>query len=294
MSTEQLTQKKRLEPFYLMNVVLYIDSFNTLQKFHMVSKATNQAIISLKTNPELGQSSIRIAIAYNGFNKLKLIKKELNIFTGIETLNLPSDILTQLDSSTYNQVELIQVNKYIQLMDKDNTTGKQQILKDLAPKLCKVAFDVMNAEFLLSTTFEKLREVTINVALFTITEDSITKYLEFIKETKCIKKATIIFNGNKVVAISKFLENYKSEVLAVHLQCFMLYELDPSRLLEMADKTDFPVAVWDTTVCKLENWMLDKRIVVLPVVHNRMHVTSAMENSPLYKQFKEKYLIQLN
>ncbi|ELP92537.1 hypothetical protein EIN_355580 [Entamoeba invadens IP1] len=85
---------KHLEPVYLMNVILYLDSISTATKLLYVSHSTQSAIARLKTNPTFPNTSII---------SLSTI---FNYFPGLEQLSYPySSLHYQLTPQLFNKFE---------------------------------------------------------------------------------------------------------------------------------------------------------------------------------------------
>ena len=65
---------KQLETCYLMIVLKYIDSLETLKQFHMICKSCNEAIQATKINPNYGSNSLQTLLSYT---ELSNIMKEI-------------------------------------------------------------------------------------------------------------------------------------------------------------------------------------------------------------------------
>ena len=89
--------KVKLEQSYLMSVVQYLDSIETLDKILYVSKNCGEAIVRTKVNPNYNQKSLKVAITNT---RLESLKKELKYFENVQTLSIDADTLESLDDET--------------------------------------------------------------------------------------------------------------------------------------------------------------------------------------------------
>ncbi|KAL7719418.1 Leucine-rich repeat containing protein [Entamoeba marina] len=102
-----MSRKVKVEAVYLMSIIPHFISLNMLMRFHQVSKSCDDAISRLKINPCYQELSLE-TILQNDHSVH--IKKEIQIFTGIDTLHTDIQTLQQLPEEYLVNVKLFELS----------------------------------------------------------------------------------------------------------------------------------------------------------------------------------------
>ena len=100
-------QKAKLETIYLMSIVPHFISLNMLMRFHQVSRKCGEAIDRLKINPCYQELSLETILQNDHSTQ---IKKEIQIFTGIETLHTSIETLERIPIELLEDVHLFELS----------------------------------------------------------------------------------------------------------------------------------------------------------------------------------------
>ncbi|ELP88597.1 hypothetical protein EIN_323240 [Entamoeba invadens IP1] len=98
-----------LEEFFLMNVVLYIDTFNSLLTFSTINKKCKRAMERLQINPLVVEKTREVYHNhYDVYLSHHYAKDMLKLFSNIKTLYLPSYRI-EVPESVFGHIEFIKV-----------------------------------------------------------------------------------------------------------------------------------------------------------------------------------------
>ena len=99
--------KTKLETIYLMSIIPHFISLNMLMRFHQVSRKCGEAIDRLKINPCYQELSLETILQNDHSTQ---IKKEIQIFTGIETLHTSIETLEHIPLELVEHVHLFEIS----------------------------------------------------------------------------------------------------------------------------------------------------------------------------------------
>ena len=144
----------RLEPVFLMSVVMHLDTLGTARTLCFVSRACADAVARMKQNPNYGMYALGTALAHA---RLANVLAELELFRAVETLAIDPHSLQRLPMSVLDTPRLVRLEGFLQQQH-----GAQQ-LDAVADRICALAVDAGTAYFPPLTADSCLRDLTIRV-----------------------------------------------------------------------------------------------------------------------------------
>ncbi|EKE39888.1 hypothetical protein ENUP19_0216G0038 [Entamoeba nuttalli] len=140
----EINHPVKIEAVYLMSIIPHFISLNMLMRFHQVSHNCGEAITRLKVNPCYQELSLETILQ----NDQSIhIRKELQIFTGIDTLHTDINTLQQLPPELLVNVKLFEIS-YIQKQTPSSypiwETIKDRVSRLILEVSCLPLFDLLS------------------------------------------------------------------------------------------------------------------------------------------------------
>ena len=173
-------KRARLEPVYLMSVIQYIDSLTTLETFHEVSKNCDQAIMRTKKNGAYQERTVEVMLSDSRYSN---IKKEIEIFEGLETLHV--------DLNTLERLSIHQLDKNllfdIPFIPPKLSIEKYKNLLSVKDRIVSYGVDLSQKEDMDFGQMYSLREVRLRVTK-TFNEEVIKKAIAGLRKLEHLRK----------------------------------------------------------------------------------------------------------
>ena len=109
-------KKVKLESCYLMIVLKYLDSIDTLKRFNLVCKSVQTAIDATRINPCCGIHSLPVALT---LQQGRIQKIEMKAFNYLDTYQVHFREIEKLHEEELNEYKMIEIYKYL-MLDKED------------------------------------------------------------------------------------------------------------------------------------------------------------------------------
>ncbi|ELP94331.1 hypothetical protein EIN_131500, partial [Entamoeba invadens IP1] len=160
----------RLDPPHLLWVIPHLTSISVLQRFHQVSRNCGESISRLKVNPCYQELSLE-TILQNDHSIH--IRKELQIFTGIDSLHTDINTLQQLPPELLSNVKLFEIS-FIQ----KQTPSSYPIWEIIKDRVSRLIIDAQIIALIDLTALPNLRRLEIKAGRVALNENLPIRQIE--------------------------------------------------------------------------------------------------------------------
>ncbi|ELP94336.1 hypothetical protein EIN_131850 [Entamoeba invadens IP1] len=160
----------KLEPVFMMSIIPHFISLNMLMRFHQVSRNCGESISRLKVNPCYQELSLE-TILQNDHSIH--IRKELQIFTGIDSLHTDINTLQQLPPELLSNVKLFEIS-FIQ----KQTPSSYPIWEIIKDRVSRLIIDAQIIALIDLTALPNLRRLEIKAGRVALNENLPIRQIE--------------------------------------------------------------------------------------------------------------------
>ncbi|EMD45501.1 Hypothetical protein EHI5A_138890, partial [Entamoeba histolytica KU27] len=270
-----------LEVVYLMNVVKYLDSTETLKVFVQVNHHCLEAISRTKINPCYGINSLAVAISNSRYKNALF---ELKVFDGIETFYVDYNSLEKMSVKSLENIPLINVHKFVM----QNGSSDYAIFRKLSDKICSIGIDTaytFNPNF---SNFINLREIVIRVGQ-NYNNNIIEQLFEQLPKFNYLHKVVIRCDSNRLHYLRELSKKLQIKTKVIFIIDW-LHKEDIEEVNDLVNSTTQKVGIVMINFDDFEALFMKSNVVLLPFCPYNFQVSSKMTADPRFYELLKMYL----
>ncbi|EDR29384.1 hypothetical protein EDI_012760 [Entamoeba dispar SAW760] len=272
----------KLEPCYLMVVLKYLDSVDTLCRFNLVSHNCQTAISATRINPCCGINSIGLAITL-GIGRMQRI--ESKVFDQLDTYQVHFRELEKMNEADLEKYKMFNIYKF---MMKDNLEDCKVALS-IRDRISTIGIDTNYSVVFKLETMPMLRELNVRIGdnpKYLVLEDVFAA----IKNNKSLQKLTISFKSNITQRIINEVLPQQNRI-NISFIISWLDDNDVTEVVELINKSYNPIGISDINLNAFHSFFMNKnKVVLIPLVKKYFRVSKTMKLDPRYNELKNFYL----
>ncbi|KAL7719063.1 F-box domain-containing protein [Entamoeba marina] len=259
-----------------------MDSIETLEKFHMVSKKVNHAVDATKINPGCGLSSVIVSLL---MKRKTIMDKELKVFENLDTLHMPFDLVESFDvEKQFKNIKLFEIYKF--MVKKSHQHVNQ--LKLIEDRISVIGIDCTYSPYVNIDKLVNLRILTIRLGEL-LNENCLFETLSSIKTLPSLQKVIILFNSNQTKVIKPYITNISHHIKLV-LECMWFEDRDADDFFEFVEWFDGKVGIWDVNTNNYFDWFVNpNKVVLIPFIPRYLKVSQIIRNHPMFEEINRLY-----
>ena len=265
-----------------MNVLRYLDSRETLQRFNLVCHKCQEAIDGTRINPCCGINSIQVALS---IDTGKLLKIEKKIFKNLDTFEVHFRELEKMKVEDLEEYPLFEVYKYCMY----NNENDYKVLKAIRDKVSIIGIDTNYNVKIGLATMKNLRKMTLRIGDNTVKE-VLDDALLAIKSNRSLNTVIVWFKSSDIdLIIEKVVPYQKLKKIVFIISWFE--DEDADKVRKLMPLVNGNIGIVDCHLDAFHDFFMfnESNVVIQPQIRNHFRYSEKMESDERFAKFKDYY-----